>query len=125
MIFLIGGAFFGLLAVLNLASGSVAVGLWWSLPAVVFIAAGIQQITRGRPEPPTPAELQKRLRDFAQSGDVERQRLVEWLRKVDDPAQLRRLAEELRQQGPKSDRKTLELIEQRLAEVRNKPKQPG
>ncbi|HEY2507534.1 MAG TPA: hypothetical protein VGI58_13555 [Streptosporangiaceae bacterium] len=125
MVILIGGILIGFFTILLLSSVgwfSIILFLW----AALMIGAGIREIRNGRPEPPSPADLQKALRDLAQSPDaLPLQRLAEGLPKVSDPALLRHMAEVLRKDGSDANRRKIELIEQRLAEVNRQPKQAG
>jgi len=70
MVLLIGGIFIGFVTILALSSlgwFSVIFALW----AIAMIAAGIQQLVNGRPEPPTPDELRQRLVDLRQRTDAD------------------------------------------------------
>jgi hypothetical protein len=100
MVLLIGGIFIGLIAILALSHlGWIAVIPL--LAAILLIAGGIGNLVNGRPDPPTPAELQKRLEELARKQDA-------------DPVQLRRMEEQARKIGADPQ------IIQRLEELRRK-----
>ncbi len=99
MVLLIGGIFIGLIAILALPHlGLIAVIPL--LAAILFIAGGIGNLVNGRPDPPAPAELQKRLGELRQDNP--------------DPAQLRRMEEQARKMGADPQ------VIQRLEELRRK-----
>ena len=56
------------------------------LAAILFIAGGIGNLVNGRPDAPTPAEVQKRVEELARKQDA-------------DPVQLRRMEEQARKMG--------------------------
>ncbi len=100
MVLLIGGIFIGLIAILALPHlGLIAVIPL--LAAILFIAGGIGNLVNGRPDPPTPAELQKRLEELRQDADpAQLRRMEEQARKMGaDPQVIRRLEELRRKQG--------------------------
>ncbi len=44
MIFLICGLFFGLLAIASVSHGGIVIAVWWAVPSILFIAAGIKKL---------------------------------------------------------------------------------